>query len=627
MGVKYHKLIAAAAAALAFQGELMAGKRLLPQFGGAASVWCCTVLFFQLTLLAAYFGCRWLGRMDAKIRNLILAALGLSGFLTVTFPLPILKFLPPELQPLAALLPFGGLATGLFCATPLLHQQQADLRDFSIYAWSNAGALAGLLAYPLLVEPFTDLTAQNWVWAAGGSLVCLLALRGPPDAPVAPSARAGLGRTRWQWWVLPSVSSATLLATTNILSFEASAGPLTWALPLALFLASYVWAFSADRRASCGPIAMLGLLALIVSHFVVEQRSASLLALSLIAGGATMLACHVWLAAARDENTHGFYAAIAAGGAIGSALMVLVVPHITKGPVEFPILTLTALSIAGFRWSGRLIRPILSTVAVVAIGSTIVAESSGRANELARARTLYGCWRVLKDPRTQRYQLINNATLHAEEDRANPKAGLTYYGPETGFGKSLRELQQARPALDVAVVGLGAGTINRFLRPQDSITYYEIDAEAEVLARAWFTYLPRERCAIVIGDGRKSLQNQAGKKFDIIVLDAFTGDAIPAHLLTREAGAIYLGHLKEGGVLAVHITNGHVELWPVAEGLARSLGLGCEDDKTGIVEWAILRAGLPPPSGRVLQWTDERNSIIPVLKLQPRETISLPADW
>ena len=627
MGVKYHKLIAAAAAALAFQGELMAGKRLLPQFGGAASVWCCTVLFFQLTLLAAYFGCRWLGRMDAKIRNLILAALGLSGFLTVAFPLPILKFLPPELQPLAALLPFGGLATGLFCATPLLHQQQADLRDFSIYAWSNAGALAGLLAYPLLVEPFTDLTAQNWVWAAGGSLVCLLALRGPPDAPVAPSARAGLGRTRWQWWVLPSVSSATLLATTNILSFEASAGPLTWALPLALFLASYVWAFSADRRASCGPIAMLGLLALIVSHFVVEQRSASLLALSLIAGGATMLACHVWLAAARDENTHGFYAAIAAGGAIGSALMVLVVPHITKGPVEFPILTLTALSIAGFRWSGRLIRPILSTVAVVAIGSTIVAESSGRANELARARTLYGCWRVLKDPRTQRYQLINNATLHAEEDRANPKAGLTYYGPETGFGKSLRELQQARPALDVAVVGLGAGTINRFLRPQDSITYYEIDAEAEVLARVWFTYLPRERCAIVIGDGRKSLQNQAGKKFDIIVLDAFTGDAIPAHILTREAGAIYLGHLKEGGVLAVHITNGHVELWPVAEGLARSLGLGCEDDKTGIVEWAILRAGLPPPSGRVLQWTDERNSIIPVLKLQPRETISLPADW
>ena len=652
MSLKYRKLVAAGAACLAFQGELMAGKRLLPQFGGAASVWCCTVLFFQLTVLGAYSGCRRLGRMDPKIRNGILAALGLSGFLTLAPPLPALAWLPLELQPLAALLPYAGLALGLFCATPLLHQQQADRLDFTIYAWSNAGALAGLLAYPFLVEPFTDLTTQNWVWAAGGSLICLLALRkhaGDPALPVnrvessspqpsppqvcggeaedtSPPGRAGLG-TRWQWWVLPAVSSATLLATTNLLSFEASAGPLTWALPLALFLATYVWAFSGNRRASCGVLATLGLLALIVSHFVVEARSAGLLVLVLIAGGATMLACHVWLAEARNQNTHGFYTAAAAGGAIGSALMVLVIPRITNGPVEFPILTLGTLSIAGFRWSGRVLRPILSTVAVVAIGATVAAESAGRATEVARARTLYGCWRVTKQPDRERYRLINNSTIHAEEDRANPRAGTTYYGPETGFGKWMEEMKQARPALDIGVVGLGAGTINRWLRPQDSITYYELDAKAEELARAWFTYLRRDRCRVLIGDGRKTLQNQAGGRFDIIVLDAFTGDAIPAHLLTREAGAIYGRHLKEGGVLAVHITNGHVALWPVAEGLARGMGLGCEYDKSGIVEWAILRAGLAPPSGRVIEWTDERNSIVPVLRHQAREPGIVPEIW
>ncbi|MGA2540450.1 MAG: fused MFS/spermidine synthase [Verrucomicrobiota bacterium] len=628
MKLNHPKLIAAAAACLAFQGELMAGKRLLPQFGGAASVWCCTVLFFQLAVLGAYFGCRRLGQMDARIRNPILAALGLSGFLTLAPPLPAQEWLPLELQPLAALLPFAGLALGLFCATPLLHQQQADRRDFTIYAWSNAGALAGLLAYPFLVEPFTDLTVQNWAWAAGGSLLCLLALRDRAAAPaVSPPGRAGLGRTRWQWWVLPGLSSATLLATTNLLSFEASAGPLTWALPLALFLATYVWAFSGNRRASCGPFATVGLLALIVSHLVVEKRSASLLVLLLIAGGATMLACHVWLAETRDENTHGFYTAAAAGGAMGSALMVLVIPHITDGPVEFPILTVGTLSIAGFRWSGRIIRPILSTAAVVAFGATVAAESSGRAKEVARARTLYGCWRVTKEPHTQRYQLINNTTIHAEEDRANPQAATTYYGPETGFGKWLEEMKRTHAALDIGVVGLGAGTINRWLRPQDSITYYEIDAQAEKLARAWFTYLRRGRCGVVIGDGRKSLQKQAGGEFDIIVLDAFTGDAIPAHLLTREAGAIYRSHLKEGGLLAVHITNGHVALWPVAQGLARGLGLGCEYDKDGIIEWAILRAGLPPPSGRVLQWTDERNSIVSVLRRTPRDRGRLPPNW
>jgi protein-L-isoaspartate O-methyltransferase len=673
MKLQARKLVAAGAACLAFQGELMAGKRLLPQFGGAASVWCCTVLFFQLAVLGAYFGCRRLGQAKARTRNGILAALGLSGFLTLLPPLPVMAWLPLELQPLIALLPYAGLALGLFCTTPLLHQQQADRGDFTIYAWSNAGALAGLLAYPFLVEPFTDLTMQNWVWAVGGSAICLLALRdgggvsalpgnlvetSPPQTPggsggaspcraggtssprpspphvcggegegtPAPDC-AGLGKTRWQWWVLPAVSSATLLATTNLLGFEASAGPLTWALPLALFLATYVWAFSGNRRASCGVIATLGLMALIVSHFIMEARSAGLLVLVLIAGGATMLACHVWLAEARDENTHGFYTATAAAGVIGSALMALVVPQITDGPVEFPILTLGTLSIAGYRWSGRINRPILCTVAVVAIGAAIAAESAGRATEVARARTLYGCWRVTKKPGQERYRLINNSTIHAEEDRGNPQASTTYYGPETGFGKWLEEMKRARPALDIGVVGLGAGTINRWLRPQDSITYYELDAKAEELARAWFTYLGRERCRVVIGDGRKSLQNEAGARFDMIVLDAFTGDAIPTHLLTREAGVIYRRHLKEGGVLAVHITNGHVELLPVAEGLARGMGLGCEYDKQGMIGWAILRAGLTPPSGRVLEWTDERNSIVPVLKHEPRGQDSLPEIW
>jgi protein-L-isoaspartate O-methyltransferase len=442
--------------------------------------------------------------------------------------------------------------------------------------------------------------------------------RGGAGEDVSPPGRAGLGKTRWQWWVLPAVSSATLLATTNYLSFEASAGPLTWALPLALFLATYVWAFSGDRRASCGLIATLGLLAVIISHFVIEARSAGLLVTILLAGGATMLACHVWLAGARDENTHGFYAATAAGGAVGSALMVLVIPHVTNGPVEFPILTLGTLSIAGYRWSGRVLRPVLCTVAFVAIGATVAAGSAGGGQVVARARTLYGCWRVTRELGTERYKLFSNTTLHGEEDRADPNAGSTYYGPETGFGKWMEAMKQAHAALEIGVVGLGAGTINRWLRPQDSITYFEIDAKAEELARAWFTYLRRDRCRIVIGDGRKSLQKEAGAKFDMIVLDAFSGDAIPAHLLTREAGAIYRGRLKEGGVLAVHITNGHVELLPVTEGLARGMGLGCEYDRTGNIEWVILRAGLAPPSGRVLEWTDERNSIGSVLRREPR---------
>jgi protein-L-isoaspartate O-methyltransferase len=635
MKLNYRNIIAAAAACVAFQGELMAGKRLLPQFGGAAAVWCGTLLFFQLTLLAAYFGSRWLGRAPAGTRRLVLTALGLSGLLTLLPTLPSAGWLPLELQPLAALLPFGGLALGLFCATPLLHQQQADRHDFSIYAWSNAGALAGLVAYPLVVEPFTGLTVQNRVWAVVGAVICIFGLGGrarggereEDGLGLGLRVGSGVGKTRWQWWVLPALSSATLLATTNQLSFEASAGPLTWALPLALFLASYVWAFSGNRQASCGVIVTAGLLALIDTHIMIPPRSASMLGLLLLAGGTAMLACHVWLAATRNENTHGFYTATAAGGVLGSAIMVLVIPRVTSGPVEFPILTLGTLCVAGFKWSGRIMRPILATVGVVAVGSTVIAEAAGRATEVARARTLYGCWRVTKKPGQEFYRLINNSTIHAEEERGNANAGTTYYGAETGFGKLLGEMKQKRAEVDVGVVGLGAGTINRWLRPRDSITYYELDPEAETLARAWFTYLRRDRCRILIGDGRKTLEAQPGPRFDIIVLDAFTGDAIPTHLLTREAGAIYRRHLKPGGVLAVHITNGHVELLPVAEGLARSLGLGCDYVKTGRIEWAILGAEAAPLTGRVIEWTDEQNSILPVLRHAAREAETFPMGW
>src|SRR5579872_982930 len=205
--------VAAIAAFLAFQGELMAGKKLLPDFGGAAYVWCSVVLFFQLLVIAAYYGSRWLG--NSRAQNSILWSLGLSGLLTL-IPFHVsFAWLPLELQPLAALVPYTGLTIALFCTTPLLHQRQTDRSDFTIYAWSNAGALGGLISYPLLVEPWSDLSTQNWVWALGGLGVCVFGLRGPRIFDEAPARTSGIGPARWQWWVLPAVSSAIMLATTN----------------------------------------------------------------------------------------------------------------------------------------------------------------------------------------------------------------------------------------------------------------------------------------------------------------------------------------------------------------------------------------------------------------------------
>ncbi len=654
-------LISALAAALVFQGEFLAGKRLLPEFGGSAYVWCSAILFFQIVLIAGYYGSRWLGELPEKKRTLTLTLLGLTGLLALPSQLWVFDKLPLELQPVIALLPFAGLSLALFCTTPLLHQRQIDRTNYNIYAWSNAGALVGLITYPLLVEPLVDLKIQSLVWALGGLAICSLGLReniscrrrreetltsSDPTLAMLEPPHVVSYKTRLSWWILPAISSAALLATTNEVTYEANAGPLAWALPLVLFLGTYIWAFSGNRRSSVGLIAVCGLAALVVSRMMpmADARSLKLLSLLLLSGGATMLCCHVWLAATRNENTHGFYRAIAISGAIGSALMVLVIPHITTGPVEFPILTIATLTVAGFKMSGRWVRPLLTMTAVVAIGANLAAEISGRDKEVARARTLYGCLRVIKDSEREYYSLVHNTTIHGEEDRNNPNLATEYYGQSAGLGLAMRELQSRSPSIKVAVIGLGVGSINRYLRPTDTITYFELDPKIEDMARQYFTFLQNHMSPVIIGDGRKSLERSRLKDLDLLILDAFNGDAIPMHLLTREAGIMYRQHMKTNGLIALHITNAHADLEPVCRGLAQNLGMGVEFSHTTAppisheeeqniarriaqslgmnaamfrykaTDWAILHPNGQPRTGRVVQWTDQRSSIVGVLK-------------
>jgi spermidine synthase len=161
---------------------------------------------------------------------------------------------------------------------------------------------------------------------------------------------------------------------------------------------------------------------------------------------------------------------------------------------------------------------------------------------------------------------------------------------------------------------LGTGAINRFLRPQDSIVYFEINPKVEELARTYFTYLDRPNCRVVVGDGRKSLEKEPDESLDVLVLDAFHGDAIPTHMLTREAGRVYERHLKPGGAVAAHITNAHVDLQPVIKGLGRAMSMAYEFHRTGTTDWALLKPGSPPQGGNIIEWTDDKSSILAVLK-------------
>jgi len=597
-----------------FQGELFAGKRLLPAFGGAAYVWCTCILFFQLVLIVGYYSSRALSAADSKTRTWILALLGMSGLLTLTPRLPQAAWLPPELQPLAALQPFAGLSVALFTTTPLLHRRQADLSDYKIYAWSNAGAFLGLLAYPFVVEPLTPLWIQNLVWAVGGLLIATIGLAGATVAAnPATNATATTG-TRWQWWVLPALSSAILLATTNRLSYEASAGPLTWALPLAVFLFTYVVAFGA-RGVPLGVTAILGLAVLAVS-FMAFKYSLYMLLMILSAGGAAMLACNGWLAATRNENSHGFYRATAIGGAVGSAIVVLLVPRITTWPVEFPILVIGSLAFAGIWGARKILKPVVAAAAIAAICCAVydTLDLKSEQHVLVRARTLYSCLSVVTSPDDRFRELYNNYTLHGGEDRREYGGYVTYYSRTTsGVGKVIAAKQELRPSIKVGAVGLGTGTLNWLMRPEDSMTFYEIDPKVEDIATTYFTYLDRDNTFIVLGDARKSMEAQEPQQYDVLVLDAFSGDAIPMHLLTREAGAVYKRHLKPDGALAIHITNRYADLEPVVRGLAADLGMSVAITQDDWSTWVTLTPGPYEPSGRILHWTDQLSSILSVM--------------
>jgi len=597
-----------------FQGELFAGKRLLPEFGGAAYVWCTVLLYFQIVLIVGYYASRALAAANSKTRTWILAVLGLSGLLTLMPHLPQAPWLPAELQPLVALVPFTGLSVALFTTTPLLHRRQTNRSNYRIYAWSNAGAFVGLLTYPLVVEPLTPLWAQDLVWALGGLLIATIGLAGPGITPDAESDAPARGGTRWEWWVLPAVSSGLLLATTNRLAYEASAGPLTWAIPLAVFLFTYVLAFGSRRQMPIGAIAVAGLVLLAISCITVSE-SLWLLFVILAAGGAGMLACNAWLAATRNENSHGFYRANAVGGAAGTAIVALVVPHVTNQPLEFPILVVGSLAAAGIWRAGKLIKPVIAAAALaaayLAIYDALGINSGGVI--LARERTLYGCLKVSATPDGRWRELYNNTTLHGGEDREVSGGLLTYYSTTSGVGRLIRAKQAVSPSIKVGAIGLGTGSINWSMRGADFITFYEIDPEVEVLARKYFTYLEHGNVKVVIGDGRKSLEQEESRQFDVLAIDAFSGDAIPTHLLTREAAAVYKRHLKGDGAIAIHITNPYADLKPVVKAIARELGMSVTITTVGYGTWATLTPGGPAPEGRIIEWTDEHNSVLSVV--------------
>jgi len=650
----------------------MLGRYLLPWFGGGPAVWTACLLFFQIFLLAGYAYAHWLGscsslRWQVRVHVTLLAA-------SLLF-LPIAPRAPgattdPLLRILILLtVTVGGPYILLSATAPLLQRWftlgESGRSPWRLYALSNFGSFLALLSYPFAIEPFLRLRTQAWIWSAAYLLfaaACAWVAWRVGSAPLAQATLASAadpaGRPRLAavlfWLGLSACGSILLVATTNQISEDIAVSPFLWVAALAIYLLTFMLAFESDRfyRRTLFAIAA-GIAAPMACMLQAASIGLSLrlqLGLYLLAEFVVCMLCNGELARSRPSPRYltKFYLTIAAGGALGGAFVALLAPRVFTEFSEYPI-GLAGACLLGFlgwlrtgaisQWTSRNLAVRVPLMALLIGGLTALAAvaTGGKAGAVASARNFYGILRVMeRQDRNGPYrELQHGRTRHGMEYVEDSKWDwpTSYYGPHSGVALALNALQQ--PSRRIAVVGLGTGTLAAWGRAGDTIRFYEINPNVEPIARAWFRFLhdSRARTEVVLGDARVQLGRElaAGQAqdFDLIAVDAFSGDSIPMHLLTAECADLYRRRLKSGGVLALHISNRVLDLDPVARGMARHLGwpavrvISEDDPETGesSSNWVLISERAqwiehsPARSGRApIIWTDDFASLWQVLK-------------
>jgi SAM-dependent methyltransferase len=611
-----HGLVIAPAAFLLFQVQPMAAKAILPWFGGSAAVWITCLLFFQVGLLAGYLYAHGLirflapGKQAAVHSVLLLAAMA-------TLPVnPSAGWKPlgmedPSLRILGLLAVSIGLPYVLLAATsPLLQAWYARSHPeglpWGLFALSNAGSLAALLTYPVAIEPFLGVRRQMHVWSIAFGAVALLcvlvswrAARALKAVTVAAPPGSSPRRADTAMWVLlAACASALLMAVSNHLTQNVASVPFLWVLPLSVYLFTFFLCFDGRgwyRRGTFLPLLflLLGGMTLLMGPDTEGATLWLILPVFLAGMFVCCMVCHGELARMRPHPAHltTFYLCLAAGGALGGMFVGLVAPRIFSGYWELPIglAACAALALAAVRRDppARIGKSLFRTAWGVAAfaGVMIAAGLAWQSKRIASSQRLmvrdfYGGLRVAdrqsKDGNDRVRMLLHGIINHGEQflDAKRALNPTSYYSPWSGAALAIT--REPRPASQrIGIVGLGTGTLASYGRSGDVYRFYEISPLIVELARSEFTYLADSpaRSEVVLGDGRLALDREPDQHFDVLVVDAFAGDAIPTHLLTREAFEMYRRHLNPGGTLAIHITNRYLDLAPIVAQGAELLGL------------------------------------------------------
>lgn len=664
---------------LLFEVQPLIGKMVLPWFGGAASVWIVCLLFFQSLLVLGYLYAHWIIRqLPPRVGGV--THMVLLGVSLLALPIALRDALKPTgaEDPALLLLTLLALSTGLpyfllSTTGPLLQawlaRDHSGAVPYRLFALSNVGSLIALLSYPVAIEPALKLRTQSIAWSGlYGAFVLLcgtLAYRGTGLSPATTPAeeaplRGGVGRDSVLLWIiLAACPSVLLMAMTSHLTQNVAPVPLLWVLPLSLYLLSFILCFTRDRwyrRVWYVPLFLLGLAATCYllkndsEDWGIRIRTAIHLGYLFV----SFMVCHGELAQCRPDPQHltAFYLMVSIGGVLGGFFTGVVAPRWFNGDYELAIglvlTTCTILSVVFSTFSAR-VGPVarkLGWLVILVVTLTIagvLAEDAIQTLCDARlvARNFYGTLRIAdRGSGDDRQRKLWNGTVIHGTQFLTPKRSLwptTYYSEQAGAGLAIVDSRTDSPQ-QVGVIGLGAGTLAAFGRPGDRYRFYEINSLCVEIARKEFTYLRDSKAEIevALGDARLSLEREEPQEFDVLVIDAFSSDSIPVHLLTVEALALYLRHLKRDGVLAFHITNIFLDLRPVIARVAQHFGKeayvvhsdGDDDRGTDGATWVLittaetrLAVGKLGQSLQKIQarervnlWTDDYSSIFSVLK-------------
>ncbi len=668
--------VVALSAFLLFLVQPLIAKQILPWFGGSSAVWTTCMLFFQGALLLGYaysdVSPRALGPRRQPKLHIVLALLALA----------VLPIIAPESwkpvggeEPISRILMLLAVTIGLpyvllSTTSPLIQSYFSRLnpgRDpYRLFALSNAASLIALVAYPVVIEPFvgTRVQAMGWsvLFAVFVLLVVSLAWRVSRANADLTDARENVNAAplaiaaQLRWIAFSAAGSMLLLAVSNHITQNVASVPLLWLLPLTLYLLTFILTFDGTgwykRHLYAGPffVMVIGMCFLLVDKDfqfdLVVQTSVFCVGLFVVC-----MMCHGELVLSKPAPQHltRFYLLVSIGGALGALMVSVVAPLLFSTYLETAVALLVAALL--FVPVAQATHPflqwlaVLLAIGVVGTGGWFVKLEHNNAIEVTR--NFYGVLKVKSydDIGSENYlvRLVHGAILHGEQYthekwRYQP---TTYYTPTSGFGRAVNAEREMAPLTNnkqrIGMIGLGAGTVAAYCREGDICRIYEINAEVERLARKHFTYLADSKAnpLVIIGDARLSLEREASNQFNVLAVDAFSGDSIPMHLITQEAVRLFMGQVASNGILAYHVSNRFLNLPPVLAEIAdreKLVGVVMEDpaqkDNTlhSSSTWVLLarnadalkgigEAGTPlERAASAPLWTDDFNNLVSVVK-------------